>query len=252
MKRAIVAVLAALMLAGLITAQKLSPVPADERLYLDRELEIEPGWRLATSSDPDSDGQEILIYYDIDRVTKYATGYRAWIRHVYRAAGSESLRVSLEDFDCKRHQILIVESISYDKDGGVISQKVGTGNWLNIAPDSLGESTYNIFCRGQRDKQWMDMVVAQRYFAWGRQDEKKLNPDSAFHWYKLALNYAPENPKILAALKRMEEDPLGIDEFLRRNPQPTTSGISPEVAELFQTAQQMNKPMKKKPRRKKH
>jgi hypothetical protein len=246
MKRSLVVVLVVLMLAGLASSQKLSPVPADEQLYPDRELEIRPGWRLATSSDPDPNGKQVSIYYDTARTTKYTTGYRAWIKQVKSIDGEESTALFLEDFDCQRHQFLIVESVEYDQDGTALHG--GVGSWTNLVPDSLGETTYNIFCGGQRDKQWTHMVAAERYFAWGRQEEKKKRYQSALHWYRIALQYAPNHPKILAAIERAD-DPLGIDRFLRENPQ--TSGVSPEVAEMRDLMEHANKPRKRKGRAKK-
>ena len=214
--------------------QKLLPIPKDEALFNDSDYEIGPGWRLATRSSKDSNGQQDLFYYDRARVTRLADGYRAWLKRARQQDGKLlSEEMALQDYDCERKQMRILQSFVYDPDGNQV-EDLGPADWHVVIPDSITEYVFNIFCRGERDTQWRDIVAAQHYFSWGVRAEKKKQYRSAVHWYGVALAYAPDHPKILAAIKRMTAHGLpnpAFDALFAEEP-PSASGVSPEVSEM--------------------
>jgi hypothetical protein len=53
----------------------------------------------------------------------------------------------LYEINCKESQLRIMSIIRYDKSGSVESNSSDAGNWLFIAPETIGECLQNIICK---------------------------------------------------------------------------------------------------------
>jgi tetratricopeptide (TPR) repeat protein len=68
----------------------------------------------------------------------------------------------------------------------------------------VGDRVFAILCRDRADEEQINMELAMGWFGDGRRAEKKRDMQSAVRYYKLALEFAPNNPKLTEALARVQ------------------------------------------------
>lgn len=165
------------------------------------------GWRLAVQSDLDASGGQTLTYYDLNRITllRGTKIKQAWLKGESKKNGIlVSYWLDLEEFDCGQSRTRVIESHEYDKNGNQTKADIDKPTWQRLIPDSMGEGLFGILCRGEKDQQQSDKDGAARFFMVARGFEKKNDRGRALTWYKWALEHAPDNQKILAAIERVK------------------------------------------------
>jgi hypothetical protein len=182
-------------------------IPEDEILF-DQEaydlLKYRIGWRLAGVSGEDSERNQVLAYYDPQRIIAVRAGLkRAWVKHDNEKDGTlQNSFTSLVEFDCAGARSRTLAVTKFDSEGRSTGNAdlAGPSAWTYIVPDTLNEHEYGIICFNRKDKERLDMEEAARWFQLGRQAEKAKHIDGAITWYEKAQKLEPDNRKIIEAL----------------------------------------------------
>lgn len=185
-------------------------VPTDELLFDKEDYQIlrhRTGWRLVGFSEEDSDKRQYKSYYDPQRVIIVRAGLkRAWIKYETSKEGIlEKSSVGFEEYDCTESRYRTLAVTLYDKEGHPLgdADAAAPSSWKYVVPETLNERNYGVVCLGRKDNATVEMEAAAQWFRLGRQCEKKGNLQCARTWFQMALEQAPDNPKILAAIERV-------------------------------------------------
>ena len=88
-------------------------------------------------------------YYDADTIQRFGSQVTFWERHDNSRDKTEKSREVKQRvrFDCGTRMIAILNIIKYFPDGTIKSTDFPTGEPFPIAPDTIGEDTFNIVCK---------------------------------------------------------------------------------------------------------
>lgn len=189
-------------------------IPPDEVLFTWIDYSLPDGfvgWRVVARGAPNNDDIHIIVSYDPERVTQVEGKRikRAWIKTERLKDGMIELRESytldVDEYDCAEKRLRTLERTNYDNKGIVKNSGSGSRQWAYVVPDSVSEAVFGVLCEGKDDQERRDMKKAARHFSWARQLEKTGKISPAIYHYEVALDYAPGNPKILAAIARLKK-----------------------------------------------
>jgi hypothetical protein len=184
-------------------AKKTSSVEADIP-------DAEQGWRLATVSDGNADGDRTIAYYNKRSLTRPTRGIaRVWVKFVDEVGGETKLSglISLSEYDCSSRRSRLLSSTRYDDKGDVINGRNSTrpSEWDYVAPDTVGEGLLEIVCEGREDMEHFYVTLARDTYRDGLMAEREGRYQDALDSYKTALGYVPSgyNRKIQVAIYRV-------------------------------------------------
>lgn len=182
--------------------------PDDEILFYERDIvraSQTEGWRFVDGTRTTTEGHHTLAYYDRSRITRQRGKAVAWLKYSDQMGNVEQFYVMiLAEYDCSNQRSRILEAIRYDKSDVTDARSPKHNPWERVIPGSLDDQTYKIICKGGMDTHEYLMRMASADFKHARQLEKEGSYESARGWYQFSLSAAPRNPKILAALERIE------------------------------------------------
>jgi hypothetical protein len=224
MRKAILILVCLLLVAPTVTSQRkrpkpkpkpdpekyLEPIPPDELLFTAaerREILSHSGWREASKSAEDANKLQDVIYYDRKRVEHRPNNMiRAWLKTQtvkVGESGFQSFLMEWMEYDCSESRMRALSSTKYDQHYQSI-ENLGQTGWALVIPDTVGERLHGILCKGLADNEQVDYDLASQWFREARQHEKSGNTNEAQFWYEAALNHAPNNLKIVAAIARVK------------------------------------------------